>query len=218
MENNKKIVVYTGLTIPFDEAKEILDGIYKPPIKRGELFDLIENEKDIDIILIIDGQFHNTPAVAHKEIMLAMDKGITVVGASSMGALRASELDTLGMIGIGYVYNGYRSGKIKSDDDVAVILNPETYEALSEALVNIDYKLEGAVREGIITDTEKEDLHNIAKSIYYPHRTYAKIFKESSLSEDKKNKLIRYINQHEDIKKQDAIEALKYVKKLAYEK
>ena len=51
MENNKKIVVYTGLTIPFDEAKEILDGIYKPPIKRGELFDLIENEKDIAIKL-----------------------------------------------------------------------------------------------------------------------------------------------------------------------
>ncbi len=217
MENNKKIIVFTGLTIPFDEAGEILDAKYLAPIKRGDLFNLLENEEDIDIILIIDGQFHNTPAVAHKEIILALDKGIKIVGASSMGALRASELDTLGMIGIGYVYNEYRNGNIKSDDDVAVILNPDTYEALSEALVNIDYKLEGAKEEGIISKEEKEELHNIAKNIYYPHRTYPKIFKESALSDDKKNKLIRYINQHEDIKKQDAIEALKYVKKLAYE-
>ena len=38
-----KIIVYTGLSLPFDEAKNILDStedvevIYKRPIQRGDL-------------------------------------------------------------------------------------------------------------------------------------------------------------------------------------
>ena len=38
-----KIIIYTGLSLPFDEAKEILDShdevevIYKKPIQRGDL-------------------------------------------------------------------------------------------------------------------------------------------------------------------------------------
>ena len=49
-------------------------------------------------------------------------KDIEVFGASSMGALRASELDTLGMTGIGYCYEQYATGTIDSDDEVAVML------------------------------------------------------------------------------------------------
>ena len=118
-----KIIIYTGLSLSFDEAKEILDShddvevIYKRPIKRGDLgHDIKENP---DIIGIIDGVFHQNSSVGHKEILNVINKGITVVGASSMGALRASELDDLGMVGIGYVYRQYRSGAITSDDDVA---------------------------------------------------------------------------------------------------
>ena len=57
-----KILIYTGLSIPFDEARQILDSsddvevIYKRPIKRGDLgHDIKENP---DIIGIIDGVFH----------------------------------------------------------------------------------------------------------------------------------------------------------------
>jgi hypothetical protein len=45
-----------------------------------------------------------------------------IVGASSMGALRAAELDSMGMVGIGTVYQYYRDGIIESDDDVAIVL------------------------------------------------------------------------------------------------
>ena len=79
-----------------------------------------------DIIGIIDGVFHQSSAVGHKEILNAIKKGIKVYGASSMGALRASELDVLGMTGIGYVYNQYASGEVDSDDDVAVMLDSDT--------------------------------------------------------------------------------------------
>ncbi|OWT33752.1 TfuA domain protein core [Methanobrevibacter sp. 87.7] len=213
--SNKKIVVYTGLSLSFDEAKKILDADYRPPIKRGDIIEMVDNNNLPDIIGIIDGQFQHTPAVAHKEIIAAMNKGTTVVGGSSMGALRASELDSMGMIGIGYVYKQYVEGNIKSDDDVAVILDPETYEPLSEAYVNIEYKANGAAKEGIITEKEKEDFLKTAKNIYYPHRTYPRIFKECNLSEDKKNKLIRYINHSVNIKTEDAKDVLKYIKKIS---
>lgn len=207
-----KIIVYTGLSLPFDEAKEILDShdnievIYKRPIKRGDLgLDLKENP---DIIAIIDGVFHQNSAVGHKEILTAMNKGIKVFGASSMGALRASELDTLGMVGVGYCYNQYASGAIDSDDDVAVMLDSESLEALSVPLISMNYVFENAVSENILTDGEKTELSQIAKSTFYPKRNYAQTLAESSLSDDKKTDLINFIRETEDIKKQDAKELL----------
>lgn len=213
--HNKKIIVYTGLSLSFEESRKILDAEYCPPIKRGDIITMIDNDNLPDIIGIIDGQFQTVPAISHKEIIMAMNKGTTVVGGSSMGALRASELDSLGMIGIGYVYNQYKTGKIKSDDDVAVILDPDTYEPLSEAYVNIEYKLNGAADKGIITEEEKNDLLKITRNIYYPHRTYPRIFEKSDLNEDKKNKLIRYINHSPNIKTEDAKDVLRYIRKIA---
>ena len=146
--------------------------------------------------------------------MKALDKGITVVGGSSMGALRASELDDLGMIGIGYVYKAYRFGEITSDDDVALSFDPVNQVPLSEALVNVDYKLNLATKEGIITKEEKEYIHNIAKEIYYPKRSYQNIFSKVEMEDKKKTKLIDFILKEKDIKYLDAIEVLEYIKNL----
>lgn len=212
-----KIIIYTGLSLPFDEAKEILDSsegvevIYKRPIKRGDLsLALRENP---DIIAIIDGVFHQSSAVGHKEILNVIKNGVKVYGASSMGALRASELDTLGMTGIGYVYNQYASGEVDSDDDVAVMLDSETLEALSEPLINMKYVFTNALAENIITEEEKEELLAIAKQTYYPKRNYAQTLTQSDLDDDTKNRLIDFIRESADIKKEDAKDLLKTIKK-----
>ncbi|AMK14868.1 TfuA-related McrA-glycine thioamidation protein [Methanobrevibacter olleyae] len=207
-----KIIVYLGLSILEDEAKSILDADFKPPVKRGDILKAIAEKPDI--IGIIDGVFHHSPAVAHKEIMKALDKGITVVGGSSMGALRASELDDLGMVGIGYVYRQYKSGAITSDDDVALSFDPERNITLSEALVNIDYKLNLAADKEIITEEEKDNIHNIAKDIYYPKRSYQNIFSKVEMEDEKKTKLIEFLLKEKDIKYLDAIEVLDYIKNL----
>lgn len=210
-----KIIVYTGLSLPFDEAKEILDSsddvevIYKKPIQRGDLGSAVKENPDI--IAIIDGVFHQNSAVGHKEILGVMNKGIKVYGASSMGALRASELDTLGMIGVGYVYGQYATGKVDSDDDVAVMLDADTLEALSEPLINMDYVFSNAVSENIIDESEKDELIKIAKDTYYPQRNYAQTLSKSGLSDDKKGKLIDFIRQSPDIKKEDAKELLETI-------
>ena len=212
-----KVIIYTGLSLPFDEAKEILDSsesvevIYKRPIKRGDLsLALKENPY---IIGIIDGVFHQSSAVGHKEILNVIKNGVEVYGASSMGALRASELDTLGMIGIGYVYNQYASGEVDSDDEVAVMLDSETLEALSEPLINMKYVFTNAVSENIITENEKDELLKIAKKTFYPKRNYAQTLAESDLDNDTKSNLINFIRESPDIKKEDAKDLLKTIKK-----
>ena len=211
-----KIIIYTGLSLPFSEAKEILDShgdvevIYKRPIKRGDLnLALKENP---DIIGIIDGVFHQSSAVGHKEILNAIKKGIKVYGASSMGALRASELDVLGMTGIGYVYNQYASGEVDSDDDVAVMLDSETLEALSEPLINMKYVFTNAASQNIITEDEKDELLEIAKKTYYPKRNYSQTLSSSSLDDETKDKLIDFIRESEDIKKEDAKDLIRHIK------
>lgn len=214
----EKIIIYTGLTIPFDEARKILDSnenrevIYKRPIKRGDLgHDLNENPT---IIGIIDGVFHQNSAVGHREILNVIKKGIEVYGASSMGALRASELDSLGMHGIGYVYNQYANGTIISDDDVAVMLDSETLKPLSVPLINMNYIFTNAVNKNIITEDEKEELLKIAKKTYYPQRNYAQTLSQSSLNDAKKDNLINFIRISEDIKKEDAKELIKHIQKV----
>ena len=211
-----RIIVYAGLSIPFDEAKEILDStdevevVYKRPIQRGDLGQALKERPDI--MAIVYGVFHQSSAVGHKEILNAMKNGVKVYGASSMGALRASELDTLGMTGAGYVYNQYATGEVDSDDDVAVMLDGETLEAISVPLINMKYVVENAVSEGIITDDEKEELLKTAKKTYYPKRNYAKTLNDSSLDDAEKSELIDFIRTSPDIKKEDAKELLNLIK------
>lgn len=211
-----KIIVYSGLSLSFDEAKEILDSfddvevIYKRPIQRGDLGQALKEHPDI--VAIIDGVFHQNSAVGHKEILNVINSGIKVYGASSMGALRASELDSLGMIGVGYVYNQYATGEVDSDDDVAVMLDSETLEAISVPLINMKYVFTNAVSEDIITEDEKEELLKIAKKTYYPQRNYGKTLSDSDLDYEKKNMLIDFIRTSPDIKKEDAKELLRTIK------
>ena len=211
-----KIIIYTGLSLPFSEAREILDShddievIYKRPIQRGDI-GLALNENP-DIIGIIDGVFHQNSAVGHKEILEAINKGIKVYGASSMGALRASELDSLGMTGIGYCYRQYASGEVDSDDDVAVMLDSETLEPLSIPLISMRYVFTNAVNENIITEAEKDELLKIAKSEFYPKRNYGATLAKSNLDNDKKTNLINFIRRSKDIKKEDAKELLETIK------
>ena len=213
-----KVIIYTGLSIPFDEAREILDSqedvevIYKRPIKRGDLVhDMKENP---DIIGIIDGVFHQNSAVGHREILDVMKRGVKVYGASSMGALRASELDSLGMEGIGYCYEQYASGRVTSDDDVAVMLDSESLEPLSIPLISMNYVFTNALSENILTVEEKDELIKIAKSTFYPKRNYSKILSESSLDNDKKTDLINFIRESEDIKKEDAKKLINHIKNM----
>lgn len=210
--NKKDIIIFTGPSLHPKEAMEILEADYRPPVARGDIERALNDHPKI--IGVIDGVFHQQPAVSHKELIKALDK-VIVVGGASMGALRASELDELGMKGVGYIYKAYREGEIESDDDVAVTFHPVTFEQLSEALVNMQYNFKKAEMRGIITKKEYTSLIKTAKSIYYPKRTYDKVFHQVKIGEKTRRKLKKFLQQeYTDLKKQDALSVLDYIKKI----
>ncbi len=208
----KKVIVFTGPSLNHEEASRILEAEYHPPVKRGDILKAIQ-EGSVDVIVIIDGIFYPEPAVAHREIIEALKRGIKVVGGSSMGALRASELDELGMIGVGYIYRKYKDGLIESDDDVAVVFDPKTLEPLSDSLITMEYNFRKACKQGIIFEDELKSLLKTAKSIFYPKRTYERVYIECDIDKSTLRRLRKFIEREGvDIKKIDAIKVLEYVK------
>jgi TfuA protein len=209
--NKKNIIIFLGPSLSADDASKILDADYRPPIQRGDVTAALKDNPDI--IGIIDGVFHQQPAVSHREILAALKKDVTVVGGASMGALRAAELDDFGMIGIGYVYNQYKNGFIESDDDVAIVINPINLEQLSDSLVSMEYNFKRMLDKGIISEEEFNNLFKTAKSIFYPKRTYALVFKSVDMDIAKIKEIKRFLDEEGmDIKRQDAIGVIKYIK------
>jgi len=115
--------LFVGPSLP--DAADLLAGdeiTVLPPVSAGDLLRL--GARPGDVVGIIDGYFHQTRAVRHKEILALLDAGVTVLGAASMGALRAAELDTFGMGGVGRIFRGYRQARLTADDEVALLRGP----------------------------------------------------------------------------------------------
>lgn len=173
------IAVFLGPSLPLEEARHILNAVYLPPAAQGDVFRIAREMPSA--IGLIDGRFHDTPGVWHKEILWAMHQGIPVVGGASMGALRAAELARFGMIGVGWIFDAYRKGILLDDDEVAVThASAESgYRPSSEPMVNIRITLRFAKDVGIINESVQEVLESIAKSAYFPDRTYDMVIRRA---------------------------------------
>lgn len=212
-----KVVVYTGMSISHSDAKNILDADYRPPVQRNDIKKIINS--GFDIIGIIEGVFFNSAAVAHREIIEALNKGITVIGGSSMGALRAYELEPYGMIGVGRIFEMYKNGFLESDDEVAVTFDPETLEPLSIPLVNVRLTLDAARDEGVLTQKRADAVLDVTKRMFYPDRNFRNIVdacvKEGVVDENQRDRLVDYFIKNEvDVKREDAILVLLKIQEL----
>lgn len=207
------VVVFIGPSLDLGSARSILpDAVYLPPVKRGDASSAAENA---DIMVIIDGVFFQDEAVGHRELLGVIRSGVKVFGSSSMGALRASELDTLGMTGVGAIYRQYKSGEIIADDEVGLVYDAESGIALSEPMVNMRASFSKACLDGIITKDEEKALLTACKKIYYPDRTYRRVIKDALVSDETKTRLSSWLKEHAvDQKRLDAIECLTTVRAL----
>ena len=173
-------IVFTGPTLPPDEARELFEADYRPPVSEGDVFRAVQDAPQA--IGIIDGFFENVPSVWHKEVLYAMSKGIWVYGSASMGALRAAELSAFGMIGVGATFEAFRDLILEDDDEVAVIHGPRElgYPALSEAMVNIRRTLSDAYAEGTISAAARQALESLAKELPYRRRSFQAVLSIAS--------------------------------------
>jgi hypothetical protein len=210
------IVVFLGPSLTRAKAEQILEADYRAPAKRGDIYRAAKD--GAEIICLIDGVFFQDCSVAHKEVLFALESGARVLGASSMGALRASELDVYGMEGVGQIYLAYKSGYLVSDDEVALIFDPFTWEPLSEPLVNIRFNLDQAFQNGIIKKSTRDILFSCAKSVYFPERTFERMIKvaKDQLAEEELQRFCEYLAKAKrDFKMEDACQVLQRVKEIA---
>jgi hypothetical protein len=159
-------IVYLGPSLPLARARKLLNADYRPPIKRRDL-----PARHDGTIVIVDGEFNQSLSVSPKEILRLLDRGTRVLGAASMGALRAVELERYGMQGCGWVFEAYRSGWLDADDEVAVVYSPHNLDCLTVPLVNVRYWLQGLTATGTVDEATAELLLEEARGIFYADRS-----------------------------------------------
>ena len=181
-------VVFTGPSLPPGNASVHLEALYLPPVRQGDLYRAAKRYKP-HAIGIIDGHFQQVPAVWHKEILWAMSQGIHVYGSSSMGALRAAELQSFGMCGVGRIFAAYRDGVLapytepfEDEDEVAVVHGPAQtgYVTVSEAMVNMRLTFERARVAGIVSTDTRDLLVAAGKALFYKQRNYETVLRAAA--------------------------------------
>lgn len=165
-------VVFLGPSLTHAEAQLLYpEAVLLPPAAVGDVISAAVQYQP-HAIALIDGAFMQNLATYHKELIDVMARGIWVIGASSMGALRAAECQAYGMIGVGQVFEGYASGAIEDDDEVALShMAPEfEFRPVTEAMVNIRATMAAAVDAGVLTPDESASLVGFQKERWFMER------------------------------------------------
>lgn len=201
------IIIFTGPTLAPGDAAGHLDATFHPPVAQGDVIRAALGRPRA--IGIIDGVFDRLPAVWHKEILWAMSRGVAVYGASSMGALRAAELDVYGMRGVGSIYSDFASGRLEDDDEVAVVHadHENEYRNLSDALVDIRATMAAAVDAAVIDVDTAASIVATAKAQFYGERHLAGLLAGDALRETREWVKVNRVSQ----KRLDAIEMLRVI-------
>ena len=160
-------VIFVGPSLIAKDRAAIRDASVLPPIRRGDL--AIYSEYDLFVIL--DGEFGQSMSVSPKEILRVLDQGKTVVGAASMGALRAAELDSFGMIGVGWVYRHFIHASVRREDDVALCYSPFDLTPTSVPMIDLEYMLTKARSADLLSSKEQTTVLRRARMIYFADRT-----------------------------------------------
>ena len=218
-----KIIVFCGLSITAGEGSKILDAEFRPPAKHGDLISSVYADNP-DVIVVIDGAFIDNLSVWHNEINEALNKGVAVYGASAMGAVRAAEMQSWGMRGIGKVFHLISNGTIEADDEVLCDFSVDDgiYHKKTLSIVNLRFILSEAAEARLINQIQSDAILASAKALFYRERTLDKILAESManriLDHEEADLLRNHISRSDtDIQKQDAIECLETVSRLRIE-
>ncbi|TDE32731.1 TfuA-like protein [Actinomadura sp. 6K520] len=170
-----RAAVFCGTSLSHADAARVLDAEYLPPVGKGDVDRLLARPGRPEMIGIVDGRFFQSLSISPKEILRALDAGVAVYGSSSMGALRGVECAPYGMVGIGAIFDAFRSGETDEDDEVAITYSTETLEPLSEPLINLRFAIAAAVRAGSATPELGERFLRVAKEMYFPRRSAAAV-------------------------------------------
>ena len=214
-------IVFLGPSLTREEARSLAPGaLILPPAAAGDVMSTLIHHQP-HAIALIDGAFLHNLATYHKELIDALGQGVWVIGASSMGALRAWECEPYGMIGVGEVYQAYANGEFEDDDEVALLHLSEEFDfrPVAEAMVNIRATMAAAVVAGVLTEQEAHVLVARQKQRWFGERRQLESVGDArdllGLPPERLAALEAFLRQHwVDVKANDAREALKRLQEL----
>jgi hypothetical protein len=185
------------------------DADIRPPAQQGDI--AAAALEGADTLILIDGFFHQTLAPWHKEILFAIERGCRVIGAGSLGALRAVECARYGAEPVGVIAGWYADESCTDDADVALAHGhaDDGYRALSVPLVNLRATAEHLVASGLMPAADLAGVLSTARSIYYVERSWPRLRQALGLIAD----LLR--ENYRDQKALDAEEAIRHAQHVA---
>jgi hypothetical protein len=174
LQARKRPIIYGDPSLCLARQKYQDHFDYRNPVRSGDLHQLLEeNPYRKGCVLITDGVFGESMAVSPCECMDLIHAGWLLLGASSIGALRAADCSSIGMVGIGEVFMGYRMGYYHSDADVAVLYQGEDHTEISVSIAHADYIIRQLALCYFISGSSRNrllrDLRNIVWYNRNPH-------------------------------------------------
>ena len=168
-------VIFAGPSFGGEPPPRAPGVVIRPPAVAGDLY--AAARAGATVVGLIDGAFEDRATVWHKEILWALDQGARVLGASSLGALRAVECAPFGMEGVGEIFARFRDGRLDDDAELALIFGPAElgYPAMSEPLVNIRATLEAARAAGVLAPRETLAALDAARGIFFKELTWPRL-------------------------------------------
>lgn len=201
------MIVFAGPSVPI-QARTAFAGIdWRPPAVAGDFLDLVDAAPEK--VLLLDGLFDERASIRHKEAMSLMSSGTRLYGATSMGALRAAELEDCGMVPLGRIASAFRRGLLVGDDEVALVHGDARigWKAVSVAMVDVRATLCRALRERRVTIDEARALRLSWHDIHYVDRDWpAMIERQDVVARDRAHDIAQ---RHVRLKEVDARAAIR---------
>lgn len=209
-----KIAAFVGPTIGMDIKRKYETKLdFYPPAEAGDIIALLH--RGYKTIILIDGYYYTRPSPWHKEILYGLKSGVTIVGCSSLGAIRSSELDEYGMIGHGKIALEYMTQERYKDSDVAVLHLSAEHEYINTTIPVVDLEEIISTNLKYYDKSEQKMLEKLKeklKGYNFHERNYfkcAEILKDFSIIKETIKNYFK--KQYKGQKERDAIETIEAV-------
>lgn len=170
---SRRLVVFLGPSCALDVAAAVVaNADFRPPARRGDV--LAAQRSGAQVIVLIDGLMIYDYAPSPREVAEVAERAM-VIGAASMGALRAVELRGREVEGIGWVYDQFLSGSIDADDEVLVRMDPRTGAPTTEPLVRTRYALGRLHDDGVVSAATARSAIRRLRDVPFDERTPERI-------------------------------------------
>jgi ribosomal protein S12 methylthiotransferase accessory factor len=205
-----RTVVFVGPSFDPSRVLEFAPGAdVLPPIRRGDL----EAVSAPAVVAILDGVFGTELGVAGKEIAAAIKRGIRVLGGAGIGALRAVEVP--GVLGVGRVYEMCRDGILERDDEVVVVVDEASRDAVTVSLVNVRFAVQTMVTSGSLGKSTGDTIVSAAERLHFADRVYPRILRDAGITGDAEIEVLGAALQSIDVQREDAQTLLERLSEVA---